>query len=111
MPDRLAEIRARLDALATPTPWDVDVVRGSWTDSVVSQVEPHAIVAQWIVSTDAAFIASAPADIAWLLDRVRDLEVGILTACQIGSRGLNAQETQALASLMHDLDVPGVDDA
>jgi len=72
MPDRLAEIRARLDALATPTPWDVDVVRGSWTDSVVSQVEPHAIVAQWIVSTDAAFIASAPDDIAWLLSTLED---------------------------------------
>jgi hypothetical protein len=71
--DRLAEIRARLAGLATPTPWDVDVVRGSWTDSVVSQVEPHAIVAQWIVSTDAAFIASAPDDIAWLLDEIERL--------------------------------------
>jgi hypothetical protein len=110
MPDRLAEIRARLDAAQTR----IEHNAGWGDDSQHQRVVQMNDMREVCVVADTGerkFIAHAPADIAWLLDRVRDLEVGILTACQIGSRGLNAQETQALASLMHDLDVPEIEDA
>ena len=61
MPDRLAEIRARLDA-ATTLP-----------------VSPHSVTLFPIdrkrdEKAERAFIAHAPADIAWLLDEVERLE-------------------------------------
>ena len=73
MPDRLAEIRARLDA-ATPGPWentdDWSVVtavvrqRSKWLPDYEM---PVADVGQPV---NADLIAHAPADIAWLLDEV-----------------------------------------
>lgn len=62
MSDRIAEIRARLDA-ATPGPWCL--LPSSSTIYVREREEyPHA---QAVDNDDAEFIANAPADIAWLL--------------------------------------------
>jgi len=60
MPDRLAEIRARLDA-ATQEPWVV--VHETLRDPADTDI---------LVGNDALqdCIAHAPADIAWLLDEV-----------------------------------------
>jgi ubiquinone biosynthesis protein UbiJ len=101
MPDRIAEIRARLDA-ATPGPWtmgvDSDAEAWLWdamTDPYRGGV--HAIGigapprgnrrAQYIADVhedeaSADLIAHAPADIAWLLDEVDALRerVAILRA-------------------------------
>lgn len=68
MPDRLAEIRARLDA-ATPGPWvypEDDLTRIQASDGVSVAVITRRI-------DDADLIAHAPADIAWLLDEVEQL--------------------------------------
>lgn len=73
MPDRLKEIRARLDA-ATPGPWDVD----EWTttaDVFASGAKSEPTVAHRVRMSDADFIAHAPADIAWLLDEVERLRI------------------------------------
>ena len=51
MPDRLQEIRARLDA-ATPGEW------------------PVGTLVPYLLPSDADFIAHAPDDIAWLLDQL-----------------------------------------
>lgn len=73
MTDRLAEIRARLNA-ATPGPWEWrewscgdEAITGPDNTGFVVNVDeatPHA---------DADLIAHAPADIAWLLDEVERL--------------------------------------
>ena len=71
MVDRLIEIEERLKA-ATPGPWfrTPDFYRGlrgvESDDSFV--VEPP------LTDEDAEFIAAAPSDVAFLLDRVRELE-------------------------------------
>jgi hypothetical protein len=57
MPDRLAEIRARLDA-ATPGEW------------------PFGEMVRHLLPPDADLIAHAPADIAWLLAEVERLRTG-----------------------------------
>ena len=61
MPDRLQEIRARLDA-ATPGPWEVVC---NTTSDVVGVLDGD--------YDDADLIAHAPADIAWLLEEVDNL--------------------------------------
>lgn len=73
MSDRLQEIRARLDA-ATPGPWEWrewscgdEAITGPDNTGFVVNVDettPHA---------DADLIAHAPADIAWLLEKVEEL--------------------------------------
>jgi len=73
MPDRLAEIRARLDA-ATPGPWTPEETqRGHdiWWQPGEGMRDGR--VANVYVERDAHFIAHAPADIAWLLDEVERL--------------------------------------
>jgi hypothetical protein len=78
MPDRLAEIRARLDG-ATPGPW----VRQDWACGDIAVVpeqrnkDPHRnfiVNGEGAWDDDIAFIAHAPTDIAWLLDEVERLE-------------------------------------
>jgi ubiquinone biosynthesis protein UbiJ len=72
MPDRLAEIRARLDA-ATPGPWDYDhITRNVEADSRWLPDKRH-VVAPMVGHFDGTLIAHAPADIAWLLDEVDSL--------------------------------------
>ena len=77
MPDRLAEIRARLDA-ATPGPWRIieplqqtarPARRMLVADLEASQQSSELgnVQLSWF---DTRFIAHAPADIAWLLDEV-----------------------------------------
>lgn len=66
MPDRLQEIRARLDA-ATPGPWHVhpvgsiEVRRLDYSGFVVARANHD---------DDADLIAHAPADLAWLLAEI-----------------------------------------
>ena len=67
MPDRLAEIRARLDA-ATPGPWEV------WENGTMVCAPDHDapgayhdIALAFPSLGDQDLIAHAPADIAWLL--------------------------------------------
>ncbi len=75
MTDRLAEIRARLDAV-TPGPWRAL----DWSDPpLATVVQQRGSGVHWprIASCgfapDADLIAHAPADIAWLLDEVERL--------------------------------------
>jgi len=60
--DRLAEIRARLDAAPSACDWWVE--NGVYGICGVRSNDAH----------DADLIAHAPADIAWLLDEVERLE-------------------------------------
>ena len=81
--DRIAEIRARLDA-ATPGPWRTL----DWADPPMFVVAQPRDSDHWprLASCgfggDADLIANAPADIAWLLDEVDALRerVAILRA-------------------------------
>ena len=63
MSDRLKEIRARLDA-ATPGPWQPVYINGRESPGV-RRVVPE--------SAERDLIAHAPADIAWLLEEVDNL--------------------------------------
>ena len=83
---RLEEIRARLGN-ATPGPWETvptvgnaviapDADGGYWTD-VADRIETE---------PDAAFIANAPADIAWLLAEVEGLREQVADAWDLGVR-------------------------
>ena len=77
MTDRLAEIQARLDA-ATPGKWLLEVAgREFWvqTCTLDSDAPVELVVASVYEAPDATFIANAPTDIAYLLERVRRLEV------------------------------------
>ncbi len=84
--DRLAEIQARLDA-ATPGPWVTKPgVSLAWSELVLAPVPGHdgymALVADTKDSffnnhDDADFIAHAPDDLAWLLERVARLETTV----------------------------------
>ena len=89
MSDRLAEIRARLDA-ATPGPWAV-MYRGTPHCVVVKSLDQNPdegrswwvmawprgrkrdALAQPAMDNNADLIAHAPADIAWLLEEVDNL--------------------------------------
>jgi hypothetical protein len=66
--DRIDEIRARLDALVSPTPWKYHYTRG------VTSADDRSIARMGWYDNDGAFVAHAPADIAWLLDEVERLE-------------------------------------
>lgn len=77
MTDRLQEIRARLDA-ATPGPWE-NTDDWSVVTAVVRQrskwlPDYEMLVADVGQPVNADLIAHAPADIAWLLDRLDELE-------------------------------------
>lgn len=76
MDDRLAEIRARLDA-ATPGQWSND---NEWSEIEAVVVPQSAYMEPYLMSVatvgnppNADLIAHAPADIAWLLDEVERL--------------------------------------
>ena len=70
MTDRLAEIQARLDAAWRGHDWAVV------GDSVAEVYYPDVLqpIAENVHPVDATFIANAPTDIAYLLERVRRLE-------------------------------------
>lgn len=74
MPDRLQDIRARLDA-ATPGPWADDYK--SWCvwapNHDLKEREDRCLVAEVGCGPDTDLIAHAPSDIAWLLDEVERL--------------------------------------
>ena len=76
VPDRLAEIRSRLDA-ATPGPWTNDLEWDEVDAIVVPKIkyfDPYrACVARVGNPPNADLIAHAPADIAYLLDEVERL--------------------------------------
>ena len=79
MMDRLAEIQARLDA-ATPGKWLLEVAgREFWvqTCTLDNDAPVELVVASVYEAPDATFIANAPTDIAYLLERVRELEMAI----------------------------------
>ena len=65
--DRIAEIRARLDA-ATSGPWVED--NGDVMTTGNTHHGPIMVALDCDNEGDAPFIANAPADIAWLLDEV-----------------------------------------
>ena len=69
--DRLAEIQARLDAAWRGHDWAVV------GDSVAEVYYPDVLqpIAENVHPVDATFIANAPTDIAYLLERVRALEL------------------------------------
>ena len=70
--ERIKEIRERLGA-ATPGPWSVlDLSDETGTDYTVEGSDVQ-IGPVWALA-DAAFIANAPADIAYLLEQVERLE-------------------------------------
>lgn len=69
---RLASIEARLDA-ATPGPWEFDETTSIIDAGEVSVAHVH-ITHDDSGSANADLIAHAPADLRYLLDRVRELE-------------------------------------
>lgn len=74
MPDRLQEIRARLDA-ATPGPWQyhpdpIGALCGPDGRNIITPYAGYGDSSDW---PDINLIAHAPADIAWLLDEVERL--------------------------------------
>ncbi len=89
-PERLAEIRARLEA-ATPGPWAIygtigfeyHVRTGGTTAAVPTTGEP---VADAALNRDAEFIAHAPTDIADLLAEVELLQTYITTNAVLRQR-------------------------
>jgi hypothetical protein len=77
--DRLAEIAARLQA-AAKGPWTVEAHQPTLTRRVVSydgMLDANLGYLGNCNQADAAFIANAPDDIQWLLDRVRELEATV----------------------------------
>ena len=77
MSDRIAEIRARLDAV-TPGPWELsDHIDCCWEAYVFSTADDEAVPVCYVHNKDgrpnARFLVKAPADIAWLLDEVERL--------------------------------------
>ncbi len=83
MPDRLAEIHARLDA-ATPGPWIANKRTHrngdyGWVAEIWGSLNggggalPAVCLANEVSGDDADLIAHAPADISWLLDEVERL--------------------------------------
>jgi hypothetical protein len=77
MPDRLREIRSRLDAATRGLPeWYEDAISDTLTRSPMTWVyaegggRPVAAVPE---REDRDLIAHAPADIAWLLEQVEEL--------------------------------------
>lgn len=76
MVDRIAEIEARLQEISTP-PWDCMSEQGRngilWT-IFKSPICDYERVASISSSRDALFFMNAPADIRFLLDKVRDHE-------------------------------------
>ncbi len=105
MTDRLAEIRARLDA-ATSGPWVV-TGRGSAGCAVVGRTDAEVTGMKWgviawptrrprnaagealaslAIDRNAEFIAHAPADIAWLLDEVERMRECFEVMRHIASR-------------------------
>jgi hypothetical protein len=75
MTDRISEIRARLEGV-TPGPWRApfpSYVIGGFGHGKVCQLD-GVYVKNPNDRADATFIANAPADIAYLLDRVEALE-------------------------------------
>lgn len=77
MPNRLQEIRARLDA-ATPGPWWTAEQRRPYNNPIWSRSDDPVTTGETIgniyLQPDADLIAHAPADIAWLLGRVEALQ-------------------------------------
>lgn len=78
MTDRLSEIEARLKA-ATPGPWKR--YEAEWYQQVISNPDPrpemykHSDIAERVgARVNAEFIAHAPEDMAYLLDRIKQLE-------------------------------------
>jgi hypothetical protein len=78
MADRLAEIRARLEA-ATPGPWEWDY--NTLGSDIAEVAEPSLTCGRYCIggsvridikADDAQFIAHAPEDIAWLLEQLAD---------------------------------------
>jgi len=75
MTDRLAEIRARLEA-ATPGPWKWEVVIAEQSVTEHTLKGPDVLCRYWYdrpPSGDGELIAHAPEDIAWLLGEVERL--------------------------------------
>jgi hypothetical protein len=104
--DRTAEIRARLDA-ATPGPWkaqDYDdnpgdegcAILGKTSNTMRSFVLAYSLPYPWhdqkATEADAALIANAPADLAYLLARVGELEGQIAAILPIASPDRETQE-------------------
>lgn len=82
MTDRLAEIQVRLYAAWRGHDWAV--VGGS----VAEVYHPDILqpIAENVHPVDATFIANAPTDIAYLLERVRELEAGLKGIAQFDPR-------------------------
>jgi hypothetical protein len=106
--DDIAAIKARLAAI-TPGPWTQWVEHGSVYAGEITRNEPHCLtgghtlVAECIDDFDddgeevpfeanAAFIAAAPQDIAWLLAALeaRDAEIARLRRVEAAARALDA---------------------
>lgn len=67
--DRRQAIRARLDAITSPRPWKYRFNRG------VTDAHDDSIARRGWYDRDGEFVAHAPNDIEWLLDRVEALEI------------------------------------
>lgn len=106
MSDRVQEIRDRLDA-ATPGPWRV--LEDDWDGYAVAD-RSQGIGTAYIASemqqghdegkSDAAFIANAPDDVAWLLDELAKYKRGGKT---LGEMVDQLTQDQLDATGLHDL--------
>jgi len=76
MSDRLEEIRARWEAVKSEKPWRTDDTGAAVVAADGSTVATHSVDGWWAGSgpqlhpEDAAAIAAAPADVAWLLGEI-----------------------------------------
>lgn len=79
MADRLSDIRARWAALASPAPWQVDETGAAVLSATGATVATHSVDGWWagtgpqLAPEDAAAIAHAPEDVAFLLREIERL--------------------------------------
>jgi hypothetical protein len=81
MEDRLEEIRARWKAVRSATPWHTDETGAAVVAADGTTVATHSVDGWWAGSgpqlhpEDAAAIAAAPEDVAWLVAEIERLRL------------------------------------
>ena len=105
MPDRLQEIRARLDA-ATPGPWRTEgpCMSGDGTYGVWSEADPgEPTIAYRMAEADADFIAHSRDDVAWLMREVgaarREIRDEIARLTKTKTHAINAGQFELAAEI------------
>lgn len=95
-------IRARLEAARTGV-----YVNAGWSDdtqhAAVVRRNDARVVATISDDAERAFVAHAPEDIEYLLDRVEDLSAGVQALAALAGPTASGPQAQAIAALLEDL--------